>query len=533
MPKIKDFMNLDSKKFTYFVVVLFIFLHILLINVNAAEWGDSYRILRASEYIRDFSYPIDEKRPPLFSIVLAARPEGVEQVLWARVEMFVISTISFYVFYKLIDLLVPNNIKVKNLALLFFTLNPVYLYWSLRIMADVPFTVLVLLVFYFLTKYRNAFNFKALIIMGVIVGLAVLTRFEGYILFGVISLGIVFSSGFEKISAKIFFDNFKHSVSQFSIYLISFIVTIFPYMYFRNPLKSSYFAEPSGRTYDLNTLFVYLVSLMFAFGIVTASYFFVKNRNNLKKFLFNHVGISSFLVIELFLALIWPAAIPRLFTPGIPFLIILLALSVDNHFLSKDPNPSRKMTLITNFALLGVYVVGQYLLRLQFLVLLKPIFILIILLSVVQIIAVYKKDLFEFVSASMIIMFIWSVSVIWMHRDIYLTVKEVSALVADRFEGRVAYNDANSVSEWYLNYYVFPDNIDDFYYWIGSDAELNYSELVQRNVDYVLLTNEANPNLDLDLSDESYLEELVDFRHNANGAEFYTKLYKFDVKGSR
>ena len=72
----------------FYIYVLFVLLHLLLLNVNTAEWGDSYRILRASEYIRDGSYPQDEKRPPLFSFVLALRPENVDAVLWGRVVLF-------------------------------------------------------------------------------------------------------------------------------------------------------------------------------------------------------------------------------------------------------------------------------------------------------------------------------------------------------------------------------------------------------------------------------------------------------------
>ena len=69
-----EYMNLlktiTSHKFL--IILLYIFIHLILININVAEWGDSYRILRASEHIRnDFTYPLDEKRPPLYSIFLS------------------------------------------------------------------------------------------------------------------------------------------------------------------------------------------------------------------------------------------------------------------------------------------------------------------------------------------------------------------------------------------------------------------------------------------------------------------------------
>jgi len=81
-----SFKNIPAKFYAY---LLFIVLHIALFNVNTAEWGDSYRILRASEYIRRGIYPSDEKRPPLFSALAAVRPNSVDPVVWGKVVVFV------------------------------------------------------------------------------------------------------------------------------------------------------------------------------------------------------------------------------------------------------------------------------------------------------------------------------------------------------------------------------------------------------------------------------------------------------------
>ena len=125
-----------------------------LLNINVAEWGDSYRILRASEYIKDFEYPSDEKRPPLYSFVLALSPEGFDQVGFARLMMFGISLVSLLLFIKLCDL-VFKNVLIKNISLAFFILNPVYLYWSLRVMSDVFFSMIVLASLFFFIKYQQ------------------------------------------------------------------------------------------------------------------------------------------------------------------------------------------------------------------------------------------------------------------------------------------------------------------------------------------------------------------------------------------
>ena len=89
------YMTLRSKTiFKYLPYVLFILVHFFLLNVNTAEWGDSYRILRASEFMRDGSYPEDEKRPPLYSLVLAVRRVAVDPVSWARGFMFVVIAVA-------------------------------------------------------------------------------------------------------------------------------------------------------------------------------------------------------------------------------------------------------------------------------------------------------------------------------------------------------------------------------------------------------------------------------------------------------
>ncbi|HOV97611.1 MAG TPA: hypothetical protein PLW49_01140, partial [bacterium] len=151
-----SFKNIPAKFYAY---LLFIVLHVALFNVNAAEWGDSYRILRASEYIRQGSYPSDEKRPPLFSALTAVRPNSVDPVVWGRVVVFIFSFLSLIVFDKLTQIYIKNE-KYRFVSLILFILNPVYLYWSIRVMADVPFSFFVLLTFYLLSKYYESLKQK-------------------------------------------------------------------------------------------------------------------------------------------------------------------------------------------------------------------------------------------------------------------------------------------------------------------------------------------------------------------------------------
>ncbi|MFZ2664606.1 MAG: glycosyltransferase family 39 protein, partial [Patescibacteria group bacterium] len=182
------------KKISFKIIIFsfFVLLHLFLFNINTAEWGDSYRILRASEFVRKGTYPSDEKRPPLFSMILAIGPYQVDAVMWGRGVVFVFSILTLFVFDKLTSLFIKEE-KYKLISLIIFTLNPVYLYWSLRIMSDVPFSFFALLSFYFLAKWKDNLSIWKSILIGLICGLAVLTRFEGYILVVSVFLGILFT----------------------------------------------------------------------------------------------------------------------------------------------------------------------------------------------------------------------------------------------------------------------------------------------------------------------------------------------------
>jgi hypothetical protein len=83
-----------------FIFLLFLSLHIIFFNINTAEWGDSYRILRASEFARKGAYPSDEKRPPLFSILLSIRPAAQDQIIWGRLFMFAVSVLFYFVYQR-------------------------------------------------------------------------------------------------------------------------------------------------------------------------------------------------------------------------------------------------------------------------------------------------------------------------------------------------------------------------------------------------------------------------------------------------
>jgi 4-amino-4-deoxy-L-arabinose transferase-like glycosyltransferase len=466
--------------FKRIIFVVFLILHICLFNINAVEWGDSYRILRASEYVRHFSYPSDEKRPPMFSLILALRPTFIDQVFFGKVVLLLFSLASFLIFAKLSDLLLPPG-NSRNFALLLFTLNPVFLYWSLRIYADVPFTFLVMLCTYLYFLWKNHLTYKHVLILGVLCGIAVLTRFEGYILFAALGVGLLLSNDWSRdvLSFHKLFKLLQIKFRYLILYVTAFSVLVLPYLIFNNPLASKYLEEPGGRSYDVKMVLIYAVSLLFMFGF-TAAFAFIGNFKILLKSPF----ITTYLIFELLLILLWPAAIPRLFLPVLPFFILGLSGSLNLYFVSKQ---DRKSVVVWSGLLTLAYLVAQYFLKLQFLVPFKLVLLLVLGLQIVVIWSIWTKNIKVFIGSLAVSCLIWSLSSIWVHKDIYISAKDAAVYSANNLEGLIGYNDVSSVTDWYLNVKNPNDAVVGSYYNYNKKADLNYDALLARGYCKLLL----------------------------------------------
>ena len=510
------------KNKTVLVFLLFLLIHLLLLNVNTAEWGDSYRILRASEYIRNLNYPADEKRPPLFSVLLALRPGSVDQILWGRIFMLSVSIASFGVFYKLTQLYLKED-KYKNLALLLFALNPVYLYWSIRIYADVPFTLLVMLAFYLLEKHKDSMNIRLAAVLGIIAGLSILTRFEGYILFGSLALGIYFAEKF-RIVDILSKQDFLKRLPLLTGYIAGFFATVSPYWFYRNPLSSSYFDEPSSRAYDLKTLAIFVISMLFVFGVIWAWYFIFNDIHKIFSLAVGDIGIGVFVLIELILVLLWPAAVPRLFVPVIPFLIIFLAVSARTYFDQLQKTPLTPLLGLTT--LIVIYPLSQYFLKLQFLVLYKPLLLLVLLIYLFSVHSILNRKYNLFVFSTFITLMIWSGATIWLHKDNFISIKNATEYASENLEGLIAYNDVSSVSNWYLNDRRANEKVRGVFYPYDKKADLEESRLKELGFDYLILTNEHNTDMTLDINQRPYLDEIRNFEYEVNGKVFFAKIVR-------
>ena len=530
------------------IYIFFILLHLFLLNINAAEWGDSYRILRSSEYLREgISYPVDEKRPPLYSIFLATHPDFVDPVVWGRILMFFVSVAFIFVFEKFLKLFIKSE-KYLNIGLLLLILNPVFLYWSIRLYSDVLFSLLILLSFYLFLRYQKGrMHTKELIILGILSGLSVLTRFEGYLLFGSLGLGILFldcapsqNVNLKKIKKTHFLkvilgyfnfivECFKKNFSLIFTYVVTFSFVVLPWLIYKNPLRSSYLDEPSGRSYGLTMIWTYVVSILFIFGFTSAFYFIAKDYKNINSILKSNFSVTIFISLELLLILVWPAAIPRLFVPIIPFFILFLVLSLQEHFSEDGKKESFFKLFVVSIVLLFLYIVSQYILKLQFLVPVKICFALILVLQVLTILFLCLKNFKWFVLSMLVSSFVWSASVIYIHKDNFISIKNAAEYVSKNISGVVVYNDVSSVSDWYLNQAPTRNPaLSGYYYNFEKDELLTYDSLLSQNLDYLLITNEHNTTMEIDLKKRPYLTLVKEFSYNVNGKYFTSRVVKFN-----
>jgi len=516
------------------IYVFFIVLHIFLFNINAAEWGDSYKILKAAEYIKRLDYPKNEKRPPLFSIILATRPQPVDAVVWGRVVMLAFSLTSFFCFDKLVSQYIKKD-KYQNISLILFTLNPVYLYWSIRIMSDIPFSFFVILTFYLLSRWKGALSVSRSILLGFILGLAILTRFEGYILLFSVMVGMIFMESGLKLSfflPRVFFRELWYKLKYLVPLGLTTLIVILPYWLFRSPIDSKYLDEQEYRSFDFSLLWIYFVSLLYILGFIPFFYFVIKDIFSHKSsgsviiFLRENVGISVFLLLECILILWWPAAVPRLFVAVVPFFIIVFVRSYED-FETQDTKLSLLDILALSFLLL-FYGVSQYYMRLQFLLPVKTVFVAVFLMQLVVIVSIIKKKSNIMLIFGLLSIFIWSLATIWLHRYLYLSIRDAAKYAAYNLSGKVIYNDVSSISDWYITQSGINKNIKGDFHAVLNLDDINYKILRKKNPDYLILTNEYNPYINFGIERRPYLTLVKEFKYNINGKVFFSDILKFN-----
>lgn len=514
MQRIFEFLN-KNKYIVFFS--LYLIARVLLLNVNSAEWGDTYRILRASNYLQQLTYPNDEKRPMLFSALLTIRFVS-DQVESGRITMLILSILTVFAFYLLIERVGFNlTVNQKFLALILFALNPLFLYWSLRIYADTLFLFFSLIAFVIFYDFIKKQSYLKLVGLAVISILAILTRFEGYILFFALFLGLLITLK-NKIPGLVY-------LVLFSIFF-SIVISNNQIFFYQSPLNSSYVDEANSRTLSIKEILNFSLQLIFVLGNLFTFYFLAFSKNKIIDFVKKNLVLFFAFGAHLALAFIWYAAVPRLFLPILPLIIILFVISIDEFFSRtkkvsfskylKSISIHENLHYLIPVLLLAVYILGQKYLKLQFLLTKTTFFGVVILVSLLMIPLIYfhfKKTLITLIISLNIL---WAGMFIYLEKDSLKVVNIGAKYLKENFpSGVVLTNDISSISRFYF--------AENFKYSSKLESGKNFeNEIKDSKARYVLITNEHNPDLSFTPAKHPYIEVIGNFSETISGVTFFT-----------
>ena len=495
------------KKYRYIIFFLlgYIALRVLIINVNVTEWGDSFRILRAAEYLLNFSYPLDEKRLPIFSALLAPGLLFIEPVLWGRIYAILAAVVNLILTAVLFKQFYP---KAKQLHLLIvmtlLAFNPIFFYWSLRIMAETTFTVFVLLAFVVYLLDRERFVSRPYV-LGVVLSLAALTRYEGFLLAGAFGLSYLLKKDWRSL------------IKTFSVFVLLvapwFILTKF---IFKGGTSDAYVSELSTFKFDLYRLGYFITYSLFFVGspVLTSLLLYRHSESKTKnlsplassalqnndpsrvvqddgmvwRLLINPLFTFSFLEFALFF--IWTPSLPRIMIPIIPIAIILVVKNLVEVDFIKQHRPFIVAALLSVFCFLFL----QLKFRLYFLVLSYSGLALILALSFLAILTVWRGSKKYFLVSVLATFLVGSFVAVANQRLVYSTIYEAS-VYAKTLPGKIAYSDETGVSAWYLGNkgVSYPQNLQ-------RDAAGQKEWLKKNQISYVLDSNEFNRGSKLDVT---------------------------------
>jgi hypothetical protein len=57
---------------------------------------------------------------------------------------------------------------------------------------------------------------------------------------------------------------------------------------------------------------------------------------------------------------------------------------------------------------------------------------------------------------------------------------------------------------------------------------LEFDKLKDKEIDYIIVSNEHNPNISINIEKRKYLQLIKEFSYNVNGTDFFAKVIKFD-----
>jgi len=475
MNKLLNF--LQKNKLFFIFLAIYILVRLIFININYTEWGDTFRMIRASDFLSHFSWPWDEKRWPIYSLLLVPGLYLKAPILWGRLLAIVISSFTFTFLYLFYLNFISKNKSYAVLAVTLTALTSTFAYWSIRVMADPFFTLIVVAYLYLFLKLFSNKNLPVLqkLLMSVILVIATMTRLEGVFL--------VTATGLYLLLNKRMIDIIYIAISQLLIYVPW---TIYAKFLYSGPVQNDYLTEASKFVFNIDRVIYFFTYTTFILTIPISAYFIFLAIKKLK--IQNsklYLVPSLFILQEILLGVIWTPSLPRIYMPIIPFFAVLLIYGLENFEIKKS-----KLNFITISVILTfLFAIFQYKERLYFFGVSKLPFALVVLSSLFVLILTliysrYAKKLL--ISYFIFISVLISFTTIYNQKDIYKTVKQATEYLEDK-SGKVAYADETGVTEWYLR---------NNYYYLDSKKSYSYDEMKevfkQENVKYILQTTEFN-----------------------------------------
>lgn len=458
--------RIQSTKQQILIVLFVIFLiRLLLLNVNVTEIGDSYNLLSAGEDLKNFSYPLTEKRLPLLPLLLSFN-RIIDPILFGRLLVLALSLLTIYFTVRLYEKMSLQK-KYGWLLILLLSTHPLWAFWSLRIMTDVLFGTLLMasMLYYF---EQRSWNTRSALILGTLVGLGVLTRFEGLIL--------VFAFGLALLTLR----NWRVLIGfVFPVFLLLFPYLLRNYLIFGNPLHTSYAGEVDQSLLSLRLFLVFSSYLIFLSGPLSLC-FLRKGIFVLRQGVFLRLlPLLLFLFFYLPLVAIWTAAVPRLFYPLVPFFLIFTVLGFEQ---AERLSTSEKVRMLLSF-LLFVTLAGIF--HLDFLAGSLGAMVLVGGLGLLGVGSFWfgSQGRRLFLAVLIFINLVVSTSVIYQARERNATTRFAIEYVLTLTGGPIGFADETGVSSWYLR--------EKGLYWNGDTGYTEALNWMRENrIKYLIVTNE-------------------------------------------
>lgn len=511
--------NIIKDHRTFIIFALFYFLiHLLFLNINAAEWGDTYRMIRASNFLSRLEWSWDEKRWPFYPLLLVPGIFINNPILWGRLLSVMASFGVLLILYLFYLKFVSTNKYYALISVIITSVSSIFAYWSFRVMADPIFAFLIICFYYFFTieysKDKKVQKLLNKLLLSVALICITMTRLEGLFALSSVLFYLSLISFLEIKRSKNFrFLNFikTNNFRDLCVYLVpQFLIyipwTLYAKVLYKGPVLDDYLKEATTFVFDIDRFGYFITYTLFPLVIPILSIFilfgFFKIYKNLK-----FLPIGLFILQEFIIGFIWTPSLPRLYTPIIAFLVLLAVFGIESYYKEyKSQNLLANINLnkfnwiknnnvlftITSLFLTVLFAGAQFYYKHYFLGASKVLFIIVVLSSIVMSFSFLfdsklNKGLFIIYLISLSILI--SAVVINNHSDVYRTINNASVYALKNFDGAsvVAYSDETAIIEWnfrYRNFYLSKDAV------LEEDSQ--YDLLKDNKVNYLIWTDEYN-----------------------------------------